>query len=158
MGHDPSKMVSYKLLVMKNLAFVVSFIALCSCESGVEPIKYGEDECSFCRMKIMDPKFGSEAVTDKGRVYKFDSGECLIHYLNENNGGYKYLAVTDYDNPNSLIHAESAWYLISEKMPSPMGAYLNAFSSKEIAESVMQSVGGELYDWQNVKLRFQKKE
>ena len=137
---------------------VLLTVLIISCEKSLEPIKYGEEDCSWCRMKIMDPRFGSEAITLKGRIYKFDSGECLIHYLDEAQDEFKYLAVTDFTSPNTLIQAENAWFLISEKMPSPMGAYLNAFASKEQAQNMQQKMGGEVYDWSGIKSRFRNKE
>ncbi|MGB5288980.1 MAG: hypothetical protein WBN42_10875, partial [Ignavibacteriaceae bacterium] len=48
---------------------------LASCGSKPEPINYGKDECEFCRMQISDNRYGAELVTDKGKVYKFDSIE-----------------------------------------------------------------------------------
>ena len=41
---------------------------------------------NFCMMKIMDQRFGAEAVTDKGKVYKFKTrlpknGEFQFRYL-----------------------------------------------------------------------------
>ncbi|MCB0734141.1 MAG: nitrous oxide reductase accessory protein NosL [Flavobacteriales bacterium] len=123
---------------------------LASCIKVSEEIHYGKDNCHWCQMKIMDPQFGAEAITDKGRVFKFDSGECLIHYLNKTKSGHSMVLVTDYSSPKSLIDAQSAWYLISEKVPSPMGAYLSAHASEKSARSYHVAKGGMIYSWDQV--------
>jgi len=61
------------------------------------------------------------------------------------------LLVNDYSNPGELIAAETATFLISEGVPSPMGAFLSAFSDKGNAEAVKSESGGELFDWQAVR-------
>lgn len=128
-----------------------------SCQNGVRPIDYGHDECYWCQMKIMDPQYGSEVVTDKGRVYTFDSAECLVHYICEADCEHSDIMVTDFDNPHHLIRADSATYLISEKMPSPMGADLNAFASGESAESYWMTNGGTIHDWDELVALFRNK-
>ncbi len=69
---------------MHSKYFIAIFLLLslvtASCGSNPEPINYGHDECEFCRMQISDNRYGAELVTDKGKVYKFDSIECLIEF------------------------------------------------------------------------------
>ena len=48
-----------------------------------EEINYGVDACAYCKMNIVDPKFGAELITKKGRVYKFDAIECMVNYDRE---------------------------------------------------------------------------
>ncbi len=60
--------------------FITLTLLISSCGSKPEPINYGHDECEFCRMQISDNRYGAELVTDKGKVYKFDSIECLIEF------------------------------------------------------------------------------
>ena len=141
---------------IKYIFLLVLVFALVSCERGIKPIDYGKDECHWCQMKIMDPQFGSEVVTDKGRVYKFDSAECLLVYLNQAECEHSHLVVTDFDTPHKLIPADSATYLISENMPSPMGANLNAFYSATSAQSYQSEKGGELLTWQQMVSLYQK--
>ncbi len=132
--------------------FLVIFIFL-SCGLEPEPINYGVDICAHCNMKIMDKRYGAEFISSKGKVYKFDSGECLIEYTAQNNipesVGMK--LVTDFGNPGNLINTKEAAFIISQRLPSPMGAFLTAFSSKKAAQAKLEEVGGELYDWVSVK-------
>ena len=50
---------------------------LVACNAGPVPIAYGTDQCATCHMGITDPRFGSEAVSTTGKVWKFDSAEDL---------------------------------------------------------------------------------
>lgn len=129
------------------LAVCLSILAA-SCAPKADSIEYGKDGCHFCRMTIVDKIHGAELVTDKGKVYKFDAVECLVDYIHDNPDQLtSFLLVNHYDNPKELIDAQDATYLISKKLPSPMGAYLTAFVSKSRAEAVQNEKGGQLYTW-----------
>ena len=117
------------------------------------PIEYGVDDCDYCKMIIMDQRYGSELVTDKGKVYTFDAAECLIEYLQYNTDiadAAMFLLVTPYTDPNHLIDARTAVYLVSKQMPSPMGAYLTAFADRKVAEEFQSAKGGVLYTWEEL--------
>jgi copper chaperone NosL len=138
---------------MKTIPLILLWVATAftSCSnSEYEPIQYGKDNCHWCYMRIMDPKFGAEAVTTKGRIYKFDAAECMINYLHQSEVEHKHLLVTDYDKPSTLTPAENCFYLVSEKMMSPMGGNLNAFETKERAERYKNKNGGTIYTWKEI--------
>jgi copper chaperone NosL len=128
-----------------------------SCKVEPEEINYGKDGCHFCMMTIIDRQHASEMVTAKGKAFKYDAIECLINDLKKRDDSEIALILTsDYNNPGTLISAESATYLISEAIPSPMGAFLSAFSNKAEAETVKSAKGGRLYSWQEVKKQVKK--
>ncbi len=105
-------------------------------------------------MTISDKKFGAEIVNDKGKAYKFDAAECMIKYLNsettdENN---YMLLVIDYNQPETLIDAKSAAYIVSPLIKSPMGEDLAAFKSKKDAEEELNKIkNGNIYTWDEIK-------
>lgn len=135
---------------------MVVLLLTTACGKTKEPIEYGSDNCHHCQMRIMDPKFGAESITSKGRCYKFDSAECLLHYVNETESKHSHLYVTDFDQPKTLIDATQAFYLVSENMPSPMGGYLNAFTNKSNAEKHQDINGGEIFNWETLKSQYQE--
>jgi copper chaperone NosL len=101
-------------------------------------------------MTIMDHRYGAELVTQKGKVFTFDAAECLIEYLYHHEDLIQYasyLLVTSYTEPDHLIDAKSATFLVSKEMPSPMGAYLTAFSSRDVAREYQLEKDGKLYSW-----------
>lgn len=138
---------------MSRFYLLLLVLLMFSCTISDRPINYGSDECEYCKMTVMDKRYGSELVTEKGKVYTFDSVECLVEYLSDNEEtGIKahFLLVTPYDNPDHLIDARSATYLVCEEMPSPMGAYLSAFSESETAKKIQSSMGGYLFSWEEL--------
>lgn len=54
---------------------------LSSCSTKPEPFNYGKDNCYFCKMGIVDPKYGGEVITKKGKVFKFDDLICMARFL-----------------------------------------------------------------------------
>ncbi len=120
---------------MKKGILFLSVILLCyACSVAPQKIEFGKDVCSYCDMAIVDRVHAAEVVTNKGKAFKFDAIECLIHHLTEKNEtDMAFVLVTDFLNPEVFINATEAQYLISEKIKSPMGANLTAFSSKENA-------------------------
>jgi len=131
---------------------IITLLLVSSCKVEPEQINYGKDTCHYCSMTIVDNQHASELVTAKGKVYKYDAIECLINDLKKRDSTeVGMLMVNDYSNPGELISAESATFLISEEVPSPMGAFLSAFKNKADAEAIKSENGGKLYDWQSVK-------
>jgi len=135
---------------MKYSPLILLLITIASCSVRERPIAYGEDECDYCKMTIMDHRYGSELVTQKGKVYTFDAAECLIDYLyyhEEIKSEARYLLVTPYTSPDQLTDASKATFLVSRGMPSPMGAYLTAFANDSVAQEFQKVKGGTLYHW-----------
>jgi copper chaperone NosL len=138
---------------MKNIPILLSITLLAwSCTPGPEPIEYGADECDYCRMTIVDIQHGAEVVTAKGRVYKFDAIECMVHYVNEKGPEtFHSFWVNDYTRTTGeLFDATACTYLISPNIPSPMGAFLSAFEKEGTAKEFQQEKTGEVYTWEGL--------
>ena len=136
---------------MKYLAVFLSFVFLTSCSTGPQPINFGEDACEFCRMTIVDKQHAAQLVTEKGKNYKYDAIECMVNDLNEwDKPPVKIYLVADYANPGTMTNALTASYLISEEIPSPMGAFLSAFSSESVRNDTHESAGGDTLNWEQL--------
>ena len=100
-------------------------------------------------MTIVDRQHAAELVTQKGKVFKFDAVECMVNSIKEIGAGNiaQYLCNT-YDVPGELKDATAANFLVSEALPSPMGANLTAFSTQEEANRALKAFGGRLYTWE----------
>lgn len=120
------------------------------CTPSPSPIRYGQDNCANCQMLVMDDHFGAELVTDKGKVYVFDSIECLAWYREVPAEAVHSRWVTAYDAPGTLIDAAAAFYLSSDNLRSPMGVNLSAFRDEQTAASYQQNHGGEVLRWDGV--------
>lgn len=131
----------------------VAFLFIVSCKTDPVPIEYGKDECALCRMSIVERGYGAELISAKGKIFKFDSGECLVNYIRINlpdTASLQAVLVTDRSIPGQLIDANSAFYLVSDKLPSPMGANLSAFAVKDSLSEFLGRFGGEIYSWSRV--------
>ena len=130
---------------MKNCLTAIVFIALISgCKSGPEPIRYGYDSCDFCRMTIVDNRFGGELVTSKGKVYKFDAAECLGNFYHRTHESFTWVLFVDFNHPGTLIPAKQAFLLQSDQLHSPMGKGIAAFQNEQQAKEAQKLYGGEI--------------
>ena len=156
--HEQLKNLGDMSKTLKKLtAFVALFIML-GCSVGPQPIEYGQDGCHFCKMTIVDKLHAAEIVTKKGKVYKFDATECMINFLDEFDISIVKLYLSNnYSNPEELIDATKATFLISENVPSPMGAFLSAFKNKEDAIKVQAEKSGEIYTWNELLTHLKNK-
>lgn len=134
---------------MKKIILCVSIVfTAIACKPEAQPINYGQDECHFCQMTIVDKQHAAQIVTNKSKVYKYDAIECMLQ--DEKEDVALYLAC-DYASPEKLIDATQATFLVSENIPSPMGADLSAFESKDTAQKTHNENGGKLYSWEEIK-------
>ena len=142
------------MINLYSVVFVLlTMLTLTSCSSEPEPIDYGQDECEFCRMLITDNKYGAELVTDKGKIYKFDSIECMIEFsLVKNTLGdiNNKLLITGFYDPGNFINARKSFYVKNDKFRSPMGLNVTAFNNEEKAQKFLAENGGEKLSWVEV--------
>lgn len=143
-----------KLLILSNLLLA---LLLVSCSVKEKPIEYGSDKCDYCQMTIVDQEFGAEIVNNKGKAFKFDAAECLIRYIHDGEIKDEDIAmrlVTAINKPGQLMNAESSHYLISDNLPSPMGAFLSAYEDESTAKEYQSKYGGKVYSWDELVQEF----
>ena len=136
---------------MKKIFLFLSFAILLACSPTPQPIDYGHEECSFCKMTIVSQQFAAEIVTNKSKAFKYDAIECMLQDQQENVALH---LTCDYLNAGNLIDATKATYLVSKQIESPMGGNLAAFSSLEDAKKIQAEKGGDIYDWEGIQKRF----
>ncbi len=136
-------------LTVPAAALLFSFF-ISSCSAKTEPFNYGKDECSFCKMGIIDTKFGGEVVTKKTKVYKFDDVICMVRFLKagtvkENEVAKK--VVINYEKQNDFIDVGKTVFFINPELKSPMGSNVAAFTSQHAAEKAKEGKEGRLISW-----------
>ncbi|MCO4822372.1 MAG: nitrous oxide reductase accessory protein NosL [Flavobacteriaceae bacterium] len=140
---------------LKHNTILFLVLITMSCTVTPKAIDYGNDGCQYCKMTIVDKLHATEIVTNKGKIYKFDATECMINFTDEfDTSEIEYYLTNIYTEPEVLVDATLATFLISENVPSPMGAFLTAFERSADAEKVQQDKGGELYNWNSLLERF----
>ncbi len=139
---------------MKQFFFLtlVSFL-FTSCNVEPQPINYGSDACHYCEMTIVDRQHASQLVTSKGKAYKYDAIECMVHSLQDEFAATEmaHYLVTDLNQPGELIDATKASFLISENLQSPMGANLSAFLNVEAGNKAKEKFTGKIYTWKEIQ-------
>lgn len=136
-----------------QLPVFIGLTLLLSCNTKVDPIKYGKDNCHFCKMTISDKHYGAEIITMKGKVYKFDEIRCLISFIKENESNSKSISecyLTDFAGKNELVKRESLSFLKSDKLRSPMGGNVASFSNQDSLAVYKNKLGGEKVSWESL--------
>jgi len=136
---------------LKHYSYLALLLLIFGCNVSPKAIDYGTDACHFCKMTIVDKIHGAEIVTKKGKIYKFDATECMIHFLEDVDQSTIQMFLTNhYSEPETLVDATKATFLISKNIPSPMGAFITAFEHKTVAETVQSEKSGTLYTWEEL--------
>lgn len=133
---------------------LASAAVLAGCgEPEPRPLAYGVDACIRCQMGLADDRHGAELLTRTGKVYPFDSAECLADWVMHDADPEEFHSawVTDFSSPGTLIRADQAFFLASPTLQSPMGLGLSAFARVEDRDGAVVSFGGEALDWEGVK-------
>ncbi|MFD1314606.1 nitrous oxide reductase accessory protein NosL [Namhaeicola litoreus] len=139
----------------KNFLGLAICCLMLSCSVKPEPIEFGKESCHFCKMTIVDEQHAAQMVSKKGKQFKYDAIECMLNDLSEskNSDEMAIFLVSSYGESN-LTDAQKATYLISKEIKSPMGAFLSAFQSKEMADKTLTEVDGQLYTWQEIREKY----
>lgn len=130
------------------ILFIILLIQFAGCGSDPEPIQYGKDNCTYCMMLISDSKYGAELITQKGKIFKYDSIECLAAYSHKiNPDEINSMWVVNFSRPNDLIKVDDSHFLLSEKLRSPMGLYLSAYKEENNLLEIKKQYGGKQIKW-----------
>lgn len=141
---------AYKEKMKLSSALVTSLILifLASCSTEPEPLKVGQDVCHLCKMGIADARFGSEVITKKGKVFKFDDIGCMIRFMKSGGVEQKDIAQTvviNFEKQNDFINTGKAVFLTGETIKSPMNFNVAAFPSVHAVREYSQD--GKTLSW-----------
>ncbi len=130
---------------------LISLLFIAGCKPKPEKIAIGKDNCTECKMTIMDLRFGSEIVTKKGKVYKFDDTHCLAGFLERRGVELSSISKTlfvNYNNPDEFVDVGSAEFVVSSQLKSPMAGHAAAFKNKTEAEKKSREIeGSRITNW-----------
>jgi copper chaperone NosL len=133
------------------------FLFFISCSTEPEPLNFGKDVCHFCKMTLMDKKFGAELVTKKGKVYKFDDMNCFLNFYNsgaEATENFEHTLVVDFSGAGKLIDATHAFYIKSPEIRSPMDGQVAAFETKASMDKFKKERNGIYLAWGEVQTQY----
>jgi len=137
----------------KSFAFTLALITvlfITGCSSKPEKIAFGKDQCAECKMIIVDPKFGGEIVTKKGKIYKFDDTHCVAAFLEHRRvelSNIRHTLFLDY-NDGEFVKVKAAEFVVSSLLRSPMGGNAAAFKNKTDANrKAAELEGSKMTNW-----------
>jgi len=145
-------------LLTISILLVLSLTACTARASQPTPpeIHYGEDICTECGMIISEPRFaGSYAIEQEpGRFESFifdDIGDMLAHM--HKNQTLKAVGwwVHDYTS-EEWIDANSALYVMSDQIKTPMNHGIAAFSSESAATTFAAGIGAKVFNWDELRI------
>lgn len=121
-----------------------------SCSAQPEPFKYGQDICYTCKMGIVDPKFGCQLITTKGKNFKFDDVICLSRFIKSGTVTEKdiqQIVVINFEKENEFLDVNKTYFVMAPSIKSPMGSHAAAFSGKEAAGKYNTGKNGLILNW-----------
>ncbi len=134
------------------IAITFISVLVLSCTVKSKPIEYGSDQCTFCKMTIVDKAHGSQVVTNKGRIHNFDAIECMVDFLkDQDEAAFKYILTPDFSNPGTLVDVKSATFIYSKQIPSPMGAYISRFAKRQDIEALPKEIEVQILTWNEIR-------
>ncbi len=139
-----------KLLQLNNgLLTAIIFlttILFSACNIQPQAIKVGSDNCSYCKMIIVDNRYGAEIITKKGKIFKFDELKCLQSAIIDGSievNKIEEFYFTDFCATHKLVKKEHCFLLKSKTLKAPMGGNTAVFSSKDSLLFYTKKLGGE---------------
>ena len=152
------KCYTKKITLSPALALVMATVFFTSCSSQPEPFKYGTDVCHTCKMGIADFKFGTEIITKKGKLYKFDDIGCMIQFLKSKALAQKdisQMVVINYEKKDDFLDVNKTAFVVSDEIRSPMNFNTVAFTGRDLAQIFLSGKKGNILTWNEIYNRIE---
>lgn len=131
---------------MKKMLLILMLLGIImSCAVEPAPIKYGHDACHFCEMTIVSKAHAARAVSKKGKQFKYDAIECMVHDELKHEVPMAIRQVADLSAPGVMIPVDHAIFVINDSINSPMGANLGALNNSTNSERA-----ADYYTWEEL--------
>ncbi|MFS0822337.1 nitrous oxide reductase accessory protein NosL [Bacillus sp. 1P02SD] len=131
----------------KVLVAILSIFILGACgNDNLEPaeIQINVDSCSTCNMGIQDEQASAQTIDKDGTPNKFDDIGCMITYIQENQDKIEIGYVHDHHS-KEWIELDTAVFVQSAEIETPMSYGLIAFSSESAAKEWLENNDGDIY-------------
>ncbi|SKB80642.1 copper chaperone NosL [Salegentibacter holothuriorum] len=136
---------------MKKIIYLFLLGLLTACSNEPQPIDYGNDNCDFCEMTIVSKAYAAQAVSEKGKQYKYDAIECMVNDQLQHNYDMPINLVANFEQPGTMINVKNAGFVINDSIKSPMGGNLAAFKKES---DVVNKESEDIFNWQELKTIF----
>ena len=136
---------------MKKIIYLLVLVLFAACSSEPQPIDYGKDNCDFCEMTIVSKAYAAQAVSEKGKQYKYDAIECMVNHQLQHNYDMPVNLVANFEKPGTMINVNEANFVINDSIKSPMGGNLAAFKQES---AVVNTESEDSFNWQELRTIF----
>ena len=134
-------------------------LTACGADANAEPapptIHYGEDLCEFCGMIISEEGFAAAYVTSDGHGHTFDDIGDMVQAQLDLQEDVSASFVHDYES-REWIRAETAHFILSQNLPTPMLSGLAAFKSAKKANAFATKTGGEVFTFDELLTHYRE--
>ena len=117
-------------------------------------VHWGQDVCSVCTMIVSEERYAAAAAVDtaQGRLESrvYDDIGCLLSDTGVETFPARW--VRDLDGAR-WVDTDSAFFVPSGRLRTPMGSGVAAFGSREKAEAFAESEGAAVLDWNGLVQR-----
>lgn len=115
-------------------------------------INYGHDFCDECNMIIGYDKFAAATILANGETHKFDEvSNMFFYHLKHPDEQVQAWFVHDYAS-KTWIRGETAFYVQSAAIITPMNDGIIAFEQEIDAQEVAAAKNGEVFTFEEIKL------
>ena len=136
-------------VIITGLLFSLS----CTGTSAPKPITVNKDICVLCKMTLVDLKFATQLVTNKGKHYMFDDISCMVEFVNDNKEMKTgKLFVPNYLNEREFLEVKNAFYIEGGDVKSPMNGNIAAFATASAAEQYAEQLNARVIAWEDLGL------
>ncbi len=144
-----------RLTSLLLLVFVLAGCIQGAATPAPADIHYGEDVCADCNMIISDPRFAASYAyeVEPGRYQSLafdDIGDLVGHMREHQEWTVAGIWINDYER-EEWIDAETAFYVVSPEIRSPMGHGVAAFDTEAAASAMAATLGVEVMDWNRMR-------
>jgi copper chaperone NosL len=125
-------------------------------ESGPPNLRFGRDECAECKMSIVDEKSAAAARvrTPHGiEPMLFDDIGCLLDLERSKPQSQAVERWTRDYGSRQWTRAETATYVFSEKIRTPMGSWIAAYAAPADAAAAQREFGGDVLTFEQLVAR-----
>ncbi len=137
-----------RLLIVAGSAL---WILACG-KASLDPVDImTEDMCARCKMAISEKRYAAEFLTEDGMAYKFDDTACLVSAMKDRRGRGDIAVVYVVDHSTrQWLTADSAWFVRSPELKTPMGSGIVAFGDRAAADAAAAHYQGEILRFNDI--------
>ncbi len=133
-------------MTRRTFLVLVLGLSVAGCQASREhppQIRYGRDVCAQCGMIISEARFAAAYITKRGDWRFFDDIGDMLEFSRTHREAVAVFWVHDYES-DEWLKADSAFFVHSVQLRTPMGHGIVALSSRERAEQLARQVQGQV--------------